>query len=132
MHLDRQRARLGLALPLTARALPQAGQILLPDGHVAFGVTRAGVIHQHLQMHLRLAAQTLDIGLEVTLVRADRTAQRVVVLERSAETERQHGGEFEAVRDNAGMVFEALLAGLLAGLQHAGVVLGAMFGDDDS
>src|SRR5882757_7931439 len=34
VHLDRKRAGLRLALPLTARTLPQAGQILLSHGHV--------------------------------------------------------------------------------------------------
>ena len=55
-------------------------------------------------MHLGLAAQTLDIGLKMTLIGTDRAAQRVVVLKRSAKTEGKHGRKFEAVCNNAGVL----------------------------
>ena len=75
-------------------------------------------------MHLGLAAETLDVGLEVALVGADRAAQRVVVLEGGAEAEGQYGGELEAIGDDAGVI----LGGLLV---HPGSVFRAVFGDDD-
>src|SRR5258706_11829586 len=103
MHLDRKRASLGLALPLTARALPQAGQILLAHGHVASRVAGADIIHQDLQVHLGLAAQTLDIGLKVTLIRTDRAAQRVVVREGSAKAEGKYRRQLETICYNAGV-----------------------------
>ena len=74
MHLHRKRPRLRLTFALTARALPQARQVLLADRHIPVHVARADVVDQHLQVHLGLAAQSLDVGQEVTLVGADRTA----------------------------------------------------------
>jgi len=117
MHLDRQGTSLGLALPLAAGALAEAGQVLLTNGHVASGVAGTGVVDKHLEVHLGFAAETLDVGLEVALVGADGTAQGVVVLKGGAEAEGQYGGEFEAVCDNAGVVFGDLL-----------IKLGALFG----
>src|ERR1700694_648091 len=112
MHLDGQGTRLGLALPLPAGSLPQAGQVLLPNRHITGRVAGARIVHQHLQVHLCLAAQTLDIGQEVTLVGSDRTAQRVIILKRGTKTKRKYGVVLEAVSDNAGMVLGRLLAGL--------------------
>ena len=68
----------------------------------------------------------------MTLVGTDRTAQRVIVLERSAEAERQNGGVLEAVGDDAGMVFLCLLTVRLSDLLHSGGIFRAVFGDDDS
>ena len=125
MHLNRQSACFRLTLPLTAGALAKAGQILLADRHIAGRVAGAGIVHQHLQVHLGLAAQTLDISLEVSLIGADRAAQRVVVLKRGAETKWQNSGKFEAVRNHAGVVSGRLLI-------QPGAVFGRVLGDDDS
>src|SRR6185312_5615557 len=65
-----------------------------------------------------------DVGLKVSLVRADGTAKSIVVLKGSAEAEGQDGREFETVRDDAGVVLGCLLVEPL-------MVLGAMLGDDD-
>jgi prepilin-type processing-associated H-X9-DG protein len=69
----------------------QAVQILLADGHVACGVTGAGVVDEHLEMHLRLAAEAVDVGEEVPLVGADGAAQSLVVSEGGVEAEGQDG-----------------------------------------
>ena len=75
-------------------------------------------------MHLSFTAETLDIGLEMTLIGADRAPQGVVVLKSGAEPERQDRGEFEAVCDNASVVFGGLLIKLFT-------IFGGMLGDDD-
>ena len=76
-------------------------------------------------MHLGLAAKTFYVGLKMTLVGADGAAQGVVVLEGGTEAEGEDGGEFEAVSDDASVVFRGLL------VQPCSVLL-AVFGDDDS
>jgi hypothetical protein len=124
MHLDGKSTGSGLALPLTAGALAKAGEVLLADGHIACGVAGAGVVHQDLEVHLSFAAETLDIGLEMTLIGADGAAQGVVVLKGGAKPEGQDSGEFEAVCDNASVVFGGLLIKLFA-------VFGGVLGDDD-
>ena len=88
----------------------------------------AAVIDQDLEVHLRLAAQTLDVGQEVALVGADGAAQGVVIRERGAEPEGQHRGPVEAAGDDAGMVAGRTLA---FGRGQAGRVLGEMLGNDD-
>ena len=124
MHLDGESTGLGLALPLAAGALTQTGEVLLADGHVASRVAGAGVVHEHLEVHLGLAAETLDIGLEVTLVGSDGAAKRIVILKGGAKTKGQDGGKFETVRDDAGMVFCSLLI-------EPFMVFAAVLGDDD-
>ena len=123
MHLDRESARFGLTLPLAAGAFAQAGQVLLADGHVAGRVTRAGIVHKDLEVHLGFAPKAFDIGLKMTLIGADGPAKRVVVLKGGAEAEGQDSGQFEAVCDDAGVVFGGLLVQPL-------IVFGAVFGDD--
>ncbi len=76
-------------------------------------------------MHLGLAAETLYVGLEVALVGADGAAQGVVILKGGAEAKWQDSREFEAVSDDAGVVFCGLL------VQPCGVLF-AVFGYDDS
>jgi hypothetical protein len=109
MHLDGECTRFGLAFPLAAGALTQAGQVLLADGHVAGRVAWAGIVDEDLEMHLGLATKPLDIGLEVTLIGADGAAERIVILKGGAKTKGQDGGELETVRDDTGMVFCSLL-----------------------
>src|SRR5260370_11310874 len=75
-------------------------------------------------MHLRLAAQTLDISLKVALVRSNGPAQRVVVLKRSAKAEGKYGRKLKTVCNNAGVIFSRLLI-------HPCTVFRAVFGDDD-
>src|ERR1700727_3023450 len=75
-------------------------------------------------MHLGLAAQTLDVGLEVTLIRSDRAAQSVVILERSTKPEGKYGRKLEAVCDDSGVILGCLLV-------HPCTVFRAVFGDDD-
>jgi len=124
VHLDRESARFGLALALSARALPQTGQVLLSDGHISVGMARTGIVYHYFEMHLGLAAQTLDVGLKVSLIGANGTAKRVVVLEGGAEPEGKNCGKFETVRDYAGMVFGGLLIEPVA-------VFRIMLGDND-
>ena len=125
MHLDRKRARLGLALPLTACALPQTRQILLAYGHVASRVAGTNVIYQDLEVHLRLAAQTLHVGLKMTLIGSDGAAQRVVVLERGAKAKGKYSRQFETICYNPGVILSRLLI-------HPCTVFRAVLGDDDS
>ena len=109
MHLEGEGAGLGLTLALPAGALAQAGEVLLSDGHVAGGGAGADVVDQDLEVHLGLAAEPFDVGDEVALVGADGAAQTIVVGEGGVEAEGKHGGEFEAVRDDACVILGGLL-----------------------
>src|SRR6185437_11981335 len=86
MHLDRESTCLGLALPLAAGALPQTGEVLLSDRHVAGRVAGTGVVDENLEMHLSLATKTLNISLEMTLIGSDGAAERIVILKGGAKT----------------------------------------------
>jgi len=94
MHLERESTGTGLTLALTGGRLAEMREVLLPCGLVsvadAFGLG-TDVIDEDLEVHLGLAAQTLDVGHEVTLIGADRAAQSVVVLKGGAEAERKDG-----------------------------------------
>jgi len=73
VHLHGNRARFGLALSLPRGALAEAGEILLADaieGHWPL-LLAATVVEHHFEVHLRLAAQPLDIGQKLPLVRTD-------------------------------------------------------------
>jgi hypothetical protein len=124
MHLNGERASPGLALPLAAGTLAEAGEVLLADSHVAGGVSWAGVVYQDFEVHLGFAAETLDVGLKVALVGADGAAKGVVVLKGGAEAEGQNGGELEAVCNDAGVVFGSLLIKICA-------IFWSVFRDDD-
>lgn len=107
------------------------GEVLLPgmvmvDAVAGFG---ADVVDDDLQVHLSLAAETLYIGQEVTLVGTDRTAQGVVVLKCGPKTERKNSGTVEAARDHTGVIAGSGLS-FCAG-QAAGVLM-EMLRDDDS
>lgn len=123
MHLDREGARFGLALPLAAGTFSQAGEVLLAYGHVTSRVTRAGIVDQNFEVHLGFTPKAFNIGLKMTLIGANRAAKRVVVLKGGAKAEGQDSGQLEAVCDNAGVVFGGLLVQPL-------MVFGAVLGDD--
>src|SRR5690349_3736509 len=91
VHLDRQRPRLRLTLTLTAGALAKAGQILLSDRQVPemSACAGAGIVHKDLEMHLRFAAKTFDVGKKVALIGPDGAAQRVIVLKGGSKAKRQ-------------------------------------------
>ena len=55
-------------------------------------------------MHLGLAAQLVDVALELPLIGADGLAQGLVVVEDGAEPEGKHGGVLKAVGDDPGVV----------------------------
>jgi hypothetical protein len=79
------------------------------------------VVDKHLQVHLGLAAQFVDVAQELPLVGADGSAQTVVVVEDGSKPEGQHRGMLEAVGDDPGVV-------------HAGFLVqgfrGVVFADD--
>ena len=108
---------------LAAGTFAQADEVLLADGHVAGRVAGAGVVDKHFEVHLRFATQAFDIGKEVPLVGTDGTAECVVVVEGGCEAEGQDGREFEAVRDDPGVILGCLLV-------EAFGVGGLMLGDD--
>ena len=87
----RRRAIRGLALALTACAFAETGQILLTYGHITGCIAGADVVDKDLQVHLGLAAQSLDVGHEMTLVGSHGTAESIVILKGGSETERQYG-----------------------------------------
>jgi len=75
-----------------------------------------------LEVHLGLAAELLNISLELPLIGADGLAEALIVVEDCSEAERQHRGMLEAVCDDPGMVYARFL------VQY---VRGVMFADDD-
>ena len=75
-------------------------------------------------MHLRLAAQPLDVGLEVLLIGADGAAEGLIILKGRAEAEREDGGVAEAIGDDPGVVALRLLI-------HASNIFRKVLGDDD-
>src|ERR1700751_2750167 len=99
--------------------------VVLIDAVAGFG---ADVVDEDLQVHLRLAAETFNVGQEMSLVGTDRAAQGVVVLKRGAEPERKNRGAVKATGDHAGVIAGG---GLGIGADEATGVLVQMFGDDD-
>src|SRR5580658_52046 len=77
------------------------GVVVLVDAVAGLG---ADVVDNYLQVHLRLATETLNIGQEMTLVGADGAAQGVVVLKRGAEAEGKNSGTVKAAGDHAGVI----------------------------
>jgi hypothetical protein len=105
-------------------------EILLPGVVMVDAVAglRADVVDEDLQVHLRLAAETLHVGQEVTLVGADGTAHGVVVLKGGAKPERKDSGTVKAAGDDAGVISGSSL-GFSTG-QACGVLV-EMLRDDD-
>ena len=109
VHLQGEGACLGLTLTLAAGALAEAGEVLLPDGHVAGGGAGANVVDQDLEVHLGLSSQAFHVGEEVALVGANGPAEGIVVGEGGVEAEGKDGGVLEAVADDACVILRGLL-----------------------
>src|ERR1035437_2890726 len=73
-------------------------------------------------MHLRLAAQLVDVAEELALVGADGPAQALVVVEDGSEAEGQHRGVLETVGDHPRVVYAGFLVESFSGV---------VFADDD-
>ena len=131
MHLDGKGSRFGLTFPLTGGRVAKTGQVLLPNGglsrkRILREVTWTGVVNQNFEMHLSLAAEALDIRQKVPLVGTYGAAKTIVILEGGGEAEGKHGGELEAVGDDAGVI----ASGLLSFASEPGAVRCAVFGDN--
>jgi hypothetical protein len=126
VHLEADGACAGLALTLAGCRLAEIGEIFFADSlqrQMPVELAGAAGIDVDLEVHLRLAVQTLQVALELTLVGADGFAKSLVVLEDSSKTEGKDGGVLEAVSDNPGVID----AGFLIQSFGRGV-----FADDDS
>jgi hypothetical protein len=112
LHLDCDGATLGLPLALPGSGLAQVGEVFLADAvfmsHRA-RLLQTAVVDGDLQMHLGFAAQAFHMRRVLALVGADGAAQCFVIGKDGAEAERKDSGEFEAVADDACMVFGGLL-----------------------
>ena len=126
VHLKAHGAGARLAFALAGGRLSQIGEV--PPAycvrrqvpvHFAAATT---VVHKDFEVHLRLAAQLLDVAQELALIRADRLAEALVVVEDRAKPEREDCGVLETVRDHPGMVDAGFLAESLGWI---------VFADDD-
>ena len=85
-------------------------------------VAAAAVVDEDLQVHLGLAAQLVDVALELALVGANGLAQALVVVEDGSKAERQDGGVLKTVGDDPGVIDAGLLVQGFSGV---------VFADDD-
>jgi hypothetical protein len=113
LHLDGDGATLGLPFALPGSGLAQVGEIFLADALTfidgAERLRHTAVIDRDLEMHLGFAAQALYMRRVLALVGADGTAQGFVIGEDGAEAEGKNSREFEAVTDDARVIFGGLL-----------------------
>jgi len=91
MHLNGERASPGLALPLAAGTLAEAGEVLLADSHVAGGVSWAGVVYQDFEVHLGFPAQPRYAHPKGTAIGSYRLPEGFIAVENGSETERKDG-----------------------------------------
>jgi hypothetical protein len=78
VHLEADGAGAGLALAGAGGVLAQVAQVLAAyafGGQMLFERVGAAVVDEDLQVHLRFAAQLVDVALELALVGADGLAQ---------------------------------------------------------
>ena len=107
MHLKAHCPGAGLAFAGAGRVLAQVAQIL-----PAYALSRqmpvksaaTAIVNKHLQVHLSLAAQLVYVRHKLPLIRADGSAQAVVVVEYGSKPEGQNCGMLEAVGDDPGVV----------------------------
>src|ERR1700722_6574511 len=112
VHLEADGAGTGLAFTGAGGVLAQVAQVL-----PAYALGRlkllkrvgATIVDKDLEVHLRFAAQLVDVSLELALVGADGLAEALIVVEHGAEAEGKHGGMLEAVGDDSCVVPARLL-----------------------
>ena len=111
MHLEGDGACAGLAFAGAGGVLTEVGEIFAPDAlrEVLLELFGAAVIDEDLEMHLGLAAEFIDISLELALVGTDGLAKDLIVAEYSSKPERKDCGVLKTVRDNAGVIHPCLL-----------------------
>ena len=71
---------------------------------MAFDLAAATVVDEDFQVHLRLAAQLVDIAEELALIGPDGLAQRLVVMEHGAEAEGKDRRVLKTVGDHTRVV----------------------------
>jgi hypothetical protein len=105
-------------------------QVLLPNVVVLEAVAglRADVVDEKLQVHLGLAAQTLDIRHKVALIGADGAAQGVIIFKRGREAERKNGRPVKAAGDHSSVIAGC---GLRFRADQATAILGEVLGDNN-
>jgi len=94
VHLEADRACPCLALTLPHGIFAKTGKVLAPYSlgrKVLAEFLRTTVVDEDFQVHLGLAAEFIDVGEELTLIRADGLAKSFVVVKDRAETEREDG-----------------------------------------
>ena len=108
VHLDRKRARLGLALSLAGCLYLQLGQVVAAHGvrqdDVDHGLAQRAIADDQFDVHFGLSAQLGDTEAKGTAVDPDSLAQGVIAVENGAKFEREYRGVAETVADHAGMI----------------------------
>ena len=94
MHLEAYGACPCLALTLPHGIFAKTGEVLAPyslGGEMFAEVLRATIVDENLQVHLRFAAEFINVVEELTLVGADGLAEGFVIVKYRAEAERKDG-----------------------------------------
>ena len=118
VHLEAHGPRPCLTLTSARGVLSQAAQIFTADAFgrlLVFQSVGTAILDHDLEVHFGLAAQLLEVPHELALVRPDRLAQALIVVENRAEPEGQHGGMLKAVGDHAGMIHACFLIQIVGG-----------------
>lgn len=112
MHLEADGACSRLPFTRARGVLSQVGQIRPArslSGQVPFDLAPAAIVDKDLQVHLRFAAELVDVPEELSLIGADGFAKGLVVVKDGAETEGKNRGMTITVRNNAGVVHAGFL-----------------------
>src|SRR5580658_8828956 len=126
VHLDRQRARFGLAFALAGGFYLQLRQVVAADGVWQFDIdhrlAQRAIANHQLDVHFGLSPQLGDAHSKSPPVDPDGLAERVIAVENGSELERQDGGIAETVADYPRVLNRRLL------VQFTGCVV--KFADD--
>ena len=119
VHLHGERPCFGLPFSLPGGLLPQLAQILATHavGQLGNGFLQCAVLDQELEMHFRLAAQTVNSLQEGLAIGSYRASQSFIGIKDGAKTKRKNGEGAEAFADDSGVVNNGLLGeGLFGGM----------------
>ena len=112
VHLKADGSSTRLPFPSARSVLPQVAEISAAcrlAGQMPFDLASAAIIHEDLQVHLRFAAEFVNIAEELPLVGADGFAKAFVVVKDGSEAEGKDGGMAVTVRDDPRVIHAGFL-----------------------
>src|ERR1700759_3013937 len=119
MHLHLENQRLGLTFAVTGGLFEQFSQIFAANtiGQLSNSFFEIAVFYQQLEMHLRLAAQTVNRFQKGLTVGSYRTPQCLIRVEDGTKSERKDGQGTKALAYDTSMIDNCLLGeGLSCGI----------------